>query len=99
MAIIRSASLRLRLATKLGSPLQAITRKLSSHPKGAIAAFGVFFAVAIVVFFLADLRARYVAAIDASKHSARNYADVLGQRFRGSNHIRPPPRACRTMCG
>jgi hypothetical protein len=23
----------------------------------------------------------------------------LGQRFRGSNHIRPPPRACRTMCG
>ena len=24
---------------------------------------------------------------------------VLGQRFLGSNHIRPPQRACRTMCG
>jgi ankyrin repeat protein len=23
----------------------------------------------------------------------------LGQRFRGSNHIKPLPRACRTMCG
>jgi hypothetical protein len=24
---------------------------------------------------------------------------ILGQRFRGSNHIRRPRRACRTMCG
>jgi predicted MFS family arabinose efflux permease len=24
---------------------------------------------------------------------------MLGQRFLGSNHIRPPRRACRTKCG
>jgi hypothetical protein len=26
-------------------------------------------------------------------------AFALGQRFLGSNHIRRPPRVCRTMCG
>jgi putative ABC transport system substrate-binding protein len=25
--------------------------------------------------------------------------ETLGQRFLGSNHIRRPQRACRTMCG
>ena len=25
--------------------------------------------------------------------------DYLGQRFRGSNHIRRPRQACRTKCG
>src|SRR5438105_1544578 len=31
--------------------------------------------------------------------SHNHCAVVLGQRFRGSNHIRRPRRACRTRCG
>jgi hypothetical protein len=30
----------------------------------------------------------------------REWRDIdLGQRFLGSNHIRPPRRVCKTMCG
>ncbi|WP_454646341.1 NAD(P)-dependent oxidoreductase [Bradyrhizobium liaoningense] len=36
-----------------------------------------------------------VAALDQGRLSHA----VLGQRFRGSNHIRLPQRACRTKCG
>jgi diguanylate cyclase (GGDEF)-like protein/PAS domain S-box-containing protein len=59
--------------------LQTLTRKLSSRPKGTIAAFGIFFAAVILAVFLADLRTRYLTAIDASKHSALNYAEVLAE--------------------
>ncbi len=59
--------------------LQTLTRKLSSRPKGTIAAFGIFFAAVILAVFLADLRTRYLTTIDASKHSALNYAEVLAE--------------------
>jgi diguanylate cyclase (GGDEF)-like protein/PAS domain S-box-containing protein len=57
----------------------AIARRLSSRPKLAIAAFGVFFAAAIMVVFLADLRARYYSEITLAEHTARNYADILAE--------------------
>jgi hypothetical protein len=79
MAMTQSAPLRARFATGLTALLHAITRKLSSHPKGSIAAFGIFFAVAIVVVFLADLRARYRAEVNLAAHSAQNYAEVLAE--------------------
>jgi hypothetical protein len=41
-----------RLATRLTMLLQTITRKLSSRPKGTIAAFGIFFSMVIVTAFL-----------------------------------------------
>jgi hypothetical protein len=59
--------------------LQTIARKLSSRPNGAIAAFGIFFAVAIFGVFLADLHARYRAEIDHAAHSARDYAEILAE--------------------
>jgi hypothetical protein len=31
--------------------------------------------------------------------SIHQYSGYLGQRFRGSNHIRRPRQACRTKCG
>jgi len=77
MAITQSALSLSRYAAGLASLLRAAARKLSSRPKGTIAAFGIFFAVAISAVFLADLHARYLATIDASEHSARNYAEVL----------------------
>ena len=41
--------------------------------------------------------AKLTAAADAVHFSGD--LDELGQRFGGSNHIRRPPRACRTKCG
>src|ERR1700682_528673 len=79
MAITQSAPSRARIAARLATLLHAIIRKLSRHPKGSIAAFGIFFAVAIVVVFLADLRARYRAEVNLAAHSARNYAEVLAE--------------------
>src|SRR5260370_11816500 len=79
MAITQSAPSRARIAARLATLLHAITRKLSSHPKGSIAAFGIFFAVVIVVVFLADLRARYHAEVNLAAHSAHNYAEVLAE--------------------
>jgi diguanylate cyclase (GGDEF)-like protein/PAS domain S-box-containing protein len=55
-------------------------RKLSGRPKATIGALGVFFAVAIALLFLADLRARYRAEIDHASQSAQNYANVLAQQ-------------------
>jgi diguanylate cyclase (GGDEF)-like protein/PAS domain S-box-containing protein len=54
-------------------------RKLAGRPKATIGALGIFFAVAIALLFLADLRARYRAEIDQARHSAQNYAEVLAQ--------------------
>src|SRR5271157_1393851 len=68
-----------RFATRLTMLLQTITRKLSSRPKGTIAAFGIFFSMVIVAAFLVGLRVRYVTEIDAAKHSARNYAEILAE--------------------
>jgi diguanylate cyclase (GGDEF)-like protein/PAS domain S-box-containing protein len=79
MAIIQSAFLRPRFVARLAALVQAFTRKLSGHPKGTIAAFGIFFAVAILLVFLADLRARYRAEINLAEHSALNYAKILAE--------------------
>jgi diguanylate cyclase (GGDEF)-like protein len=79
MAFTQSAPSRARFAAKLTALLRAITRTLSSHPKGSIAAFGIFFAVVIVAVFLADLRARYRAEVNLAAHSAHNYAEVLAE--------------------
>jgi diguanylate cyclase (GGDEF)-like protein/PAS domain S-box-containing protein len=79
MAITQSALSQPRFAARLASLRRAAARKLSRRPKGTIAAFGIFFAVAISAVFLADLHARYLATIDASEHSARNYAEVLAE--------------------
>ena len=54
-------------------------RKLAGRPKATIGALGIFFAVAIALLFIADLRARYRAEIDHASHSAQNYAEVLAQ--------------------
>jgi diguanylate cyclase (GGDEF)-like protein/PAS domain S-box-containing protein len=54
-------------------------RRLVGRPKATIGTLGIFFAVAIALLFLADLRARYRAEIDHAAHSAQNYADVLAQ--------------------
>jgi hypothetical protein len=79
MAIHQSASPQPRFADRLEMLLQTIARKLSSRPKGAIAAVGIFFAVAIFGVFLADLHARYRAEIDHAAHSARDYAEILAE--------------------
>jgi diguanylate cyclase (GGDEF)-like protein/PAS domain S-box-containing protein len=54
-------------------------RRLLGRPRATIGALGIFFAVAIALLFLADLRARYRAEIDQAALSAQNYADVLAQ--------------------
>jgi len=49
---------------------------------------------------LAELKAAKCAKIFQEKISgARSDRKQLGQRFRGSNHIRRPGRVCRTKCG
>jgi PAS domain-containing protein len=78
MAITLSAFPR-RFADRLEGLRQTITRRLASRPKSAIAAFGIFFAVAIAGVFLADLNARYRADIDLAAHSARDYAELLAE--------------------
>ena len=55
-------------------------RRLAGRPKATIGTLGIFFAVAIALLFLADLRARYRAEIDQARHSAQNYAEVLAQQ-------------------
>jgi diguanylate cyclase (GGDEF)-like protein len=55
-------------------------RRLAGRPKATIGALGIFFAVAIALLFLADLRARYRAEIDQARHSSQNYAEVLAQQ-------------------
>jgi hypothetical protein len=45
-----------------------------------------------------DLATRYRKYSEGKNKSWRQ-ADKLGQRFRGSNHIRQPRRVCRTRCG
>jgi diguanylate cyclase (GGDEF)-like protein/PAS domain S-box-containing protein len=55
-------------------------RRLAGRPKVTIGALGIFFAVAIALLFVADLRARYRAEIDLARHSAQNYAEVLAQQ-------------------
>jgi diguanylate cyclase (GGDEF)-like protein/PAS domain S-box-containing protein len=54
-------------------------RTLSGRPKATMGALGIFFAVAIALLFLADLRARYRAEIAQAALNAQNYADVLAQ--------------------
>ena len=53
MAINQSASPQPRFADRLETLLQTIAHKLSGRPKGAIAAFGIFFAVALVLTLVA----------------------------------------------
>src|SRR5262249_33966348 len=38
-------------------------------------------------------------AAHSEHEQAKTELKNLGERFLGSNHIRPPRRACRTMCG
>ena len=78
MAITLSAFPR-RFADSLEGLRQTIARKLASRPKSAIAAFGIFFAVAIAAVFVADLSARYRAEINLASQSARNYAQILAE--------------------
>jgi len=78
MAITLSAFPR-RFADSLEGLRQTIARKLASRPKSAIAAFGIFFAVAIAAVFVADLHARYRAEINLAAQSARNYAQILAE--------------------
>jgi diguanylate cyclase (GGDEF)-like protein/PAS domain S-box-containing protein len=68
-----------RFPTAFALSLWAATRRLAGRPKATIGALGIFFAVAIALLFLADLRARYRAEIDHASHSAQNYAEVLAQ--------------------
>jgi diguanylate cyclase (GGDEF)-like protein len=78
MAITLSAFPR-RLPDRLKGPRQTIARKLASRPKSVIAAFGIFFAVAIAAVFVADLQTRYRAEINLASQSARNYAQILAE--------------------
>src|SRR3954469_8843850 len=57
--------------------MRGVVRKLTGCPNCTLAAFGVVFAVAIVVLFLGDLRARYREALVRANQSARNHAEVL----------------------
>jgi diguanylate cyclase (GGDEF)-like protein len=68
-----------RLPSSVAGWLWAAMRKLAWRPKATIGALGIFFAIAIALLFLADLRARYRAEIDQARHSAQNYAEVLAQ--------------------
>jgi PAS domain S-box-containing protein len=79
MAITESAPPRVRFTARLTTLLHAITRRLSSRPRFVIAAFGIFFAAAIMAVFLADLRARYHSEITLAEHTARNFADILAE--------------------
>jgi hypothetical protein len=79
MARTGSAPLWSRLQSSFAGPLWAAMRRLAGRPKFTIGALGIFFALAIALLFLADLRARYRAEIDHASHSAQNYADVLAQ--------------------
>jgi diguanylate cyclase (GGDEF)-like protein len=79
MAITGSVPLWSRLPASFAGSLWAAMRKLLGRPKATIGALGIFFAVAIALLFLADLRARYRAEIAQAAHSAQNYADVLAQ--------------------
>jgi diguanylate cyclase (GGDEF)-like protein len=69
-----------RLPSSLAASLWTAMRRLAGRPKATIGALGIFFAVAIALLFLADLRARYRAEIDQARHSAQNYAEVLAQQ-------------------
>jgi hypothetical protein len=42
---------------------------------------------------------RTAAELDVKAHDLVLEGIDLGQRFRGSNHIRRPRQACRTKCG
>ena len=80
MASPGSVPLRSRLPYSFAGSLWAAMRRLAGRPKATIGALGIFFAVAIALLFLADLRARYRAEIDQARHSAQNYAEVLAQQ-------------------
>jgi diguanylate cyclase (GGDEF)-like protein len=54
-------------------------QKLTRCPNCLLAAIGVFFAVAIMVLFLADLESRHRDAVATAMQSARNYAEVLAE--------------------
>jgi hypothetical protein len=79
MARTGSTPLWSRFQSSFAGPLWAAIRRLAGRPKFTIGALGIFFALAIALLFLADLRARYRAEIDHASHSAQNYADVLAQ--------------------
>jgi diguanylate cyclase (GGDEF)-like protein len=57
--------------------MRGVLRKLTGCPNCTLAAFGVAFAVSIVVLFLGDLQTRYRDAILRANQSARNHAEVL----------------------
>jgi len=59
--------------------MRAVIQRLTRCPSCALAAFGVFFAVAIVALFLADLQNRYRAAIQDAEQSARSFSEVLAE--------------------
>ena len=57
--------------------MRGVLRKLTSCPNCTLAAFGVAFAVSIVVVFIVDLQGRYRDAIARANQSVRNHAEVL----------------------
>src|SRR5580704_11853426 len=110
MASPGSVPLWSRLPSSLAGSLWAAMRRLKGRPKATIGALGIFFAVAIALLFIADLRARYRAEIDHASHSAQNYAEVLAQHtaltfeaidrsLRQAQLIRADLEAARAMPG
>jgi diguanylate cyclase (GGDEF)-like protein len=110
MAISGSVPLWWRFPTAFALSLWAAMRRLKGRPKATIGALGIFFAVAIALLFIADLRARYRAEIDHASHSAQNYAEVLAQHtaltfeaidrsLRQAQLIRADLEAARAMPG
>jgi diguanylate cyclase (GGDEF)-like protein len=59
--------------------IRALLQKLPRCPHCVLAAIGVFFAVTIVVLFLADLESRHRDAVASAAQSARNFAEVLAE--------------------
>jgi hypothetical protein len=59
--------------------MRGVFRKVMECPNCTLAAFGAFFACAIVIVFLVDLHSRYVNAIAGAKQTTLNYAEVLAE--------------------
>jgi two-component system, sensor histidine kinase len=65
--------------TTLVQKARSLLTWLRSHPSHALAAFSLLSVVAIVALFVADLRSRYNAAVEAAERSAGNFAEVLSE--------------------
>ena len=59
--------------------MRAVFQRIWRCQACALGAFGIFFAVAIVACFLADLRNRYHSAIIGAEQNALSFAKVLAE--------------------